>query len=750
VILVLDEITAIRQKAENAITDPFAPPPTVSELAVMYGINRLPTFEEYKYQFLKNAPPAVVNFYKNLRTPQGAQKFMKLMLWYPELLQSLIERSKMFVPFVLPSDEIEVGFEWEQKRQAVREQIFDRAMKAYLDIQAVQANRQQLLANSLIERVTNITDPADWVRAFAESTRFWGTPYAPAIYGAFITSGVRILRRNPSEETKNFMKSIVPAEIWHSIETQASDLQKFQGFSASLIQAKIDAARKYRDTLKLLKIELPELDAAIARGEQAIELLGQVPREELPNVVNQILNHLDTEITKAMTAANTRIGKSIGDLVTTVRQLLSQIGRGTTQVVSSSLANFRTLTGLLGGRTGQIMGDDKGVVTFGSWRTILKEVGDTLDKLIEIGAETGAYFVESLRILKSMVEGKSALLDFSEGLYNNLQKTLTHPDFLKLPPKAKIQNIQLQRAILSLQDFKKRMERNEFKFKFDALHRYFNDTRQLLAALKSAGIGNVIKTEDGKKLLRDALAMVRNLSAPGVDKILGPEITQKLLHDVIDKDISHALQIISKPANQINQQDVQFIDQLVSTLLLELANAYDAMSQLLTQQGILPTAQSLPYGYNLFGGVPQQFEGEGKGGDPMVETAVRYLLAKELQRQMQGEQSEVGQPEATTSQYSPGSQTGKSSAGRTPRGKSQVVISPEEVVFGTKFGEGGKEEKKRETKAQPKKETQAQPKKETKSETPTKPTTKGERRTQSETRALRAEERYTPQVRVLR
>jgi hypothetical protein len=360
-----------------------------------------------------------------------------------------------------------------------------------------------------------------------------------------------------------------------------------------------------------------------------------------------------------------------------------------------------------------------------------------------------------------MVDGKSALLDFSEGLYENIHQTMKHPDFLKLPPKSELlqlekrrKQIALQRAIESLKDFQQKMKQNEFKFKFDALHRYFNDTRQLLAALKNAGIGNVIKTEDGKKLLKDALAMVRNLATPGVDKILGPEITQKLLHDVIDKDINHAIQIISKPSSQIKEQDVQFVDQLVSTLLLELAKAHDAMKQLLIQHGILPTAQSLPYGYNLFGGVPQQFEGEGKVGDPLMETAVRYLLAKELQRQRQGEQPEGELPKVIVSPYSPGAQTGKQSAERQPSRKLQVEISPEEVVFGTKFGETRKEEPKKQTGKDEQRREQmgkAEPKKEqTKSETKAKDKQEEKKTTRPETRAWRAQEKYTPQVRALR
>jgi len=727
-----EEIITIRQKAQAAITDPFAPPPSVDELAAMYGANNLPTFEEYKLRFLKNAPPAVVNFYKNLRTPRGAEKFMRLMLWYPEILQSLVEQSKTFVPFILPSDEIEISFDWAQKRRAAQEQIFDKAMKAYLDITTIQTNKQQLLANSMVERVSNITDPTDWVRAWKESTIFWGTPFAPTIHGAFILSGVKILRQNPTEETKNLMRATVPPEIWHAIETQASNLQRFQDFSISMIQSSVAAAEKWRNTLGALNIQVPELDAAIEMGRKAVEFLQQVPREELPTIANQALTHLDRAITRAMTIANTKVSKGIGDLVTAVRQLLAQVGSGTIQAVNNSLTQFRSFVGHLGGRIGQVMGDDKGIVTFNSWRSILEEVNKALDNLIEVGEETGAYFVEPLRILKSMANGKLALLDFSEGLYNNLKQTMKHPDFLKLPPKAellelekKTKSVNLQRAIinlrramLSLQDLKDKVANDKFKFKFDVLHRYFNDTRQLLAALKSAGITRVVKTEDGKKLLKDALAMTRNLAAPGVEKILGPEIAQRLRHDVIDKDIKHALEILDKPSNQIKPQDAEFIDGLVNTILLELANAHDAMKQFLMQQGVLPTTQSLPPDYNFFGGVPQQFggAGEGRGIDPTTQAAIQYLLVKELQRQIEGEQAGAITPPPSTKQ-----------TGRSSEKPPQIVVTPEEVVFGTKFGkkEPTKKEptKKEEPKKEPtKKQTAPPPKKEeTKKQTSTPP-----------------------------
>jgi len=138
----------------------------------------------------------------------------------------------------------------------------------------------------------------------------------------------------------------------------------------------------------------------------------------------------------------------------------------------------------------------------------------------------------------------------------------------------------------------------------------------------------------------------------------------------------------------------------------------------------------------------------------MIETAVRYLLAKELERQREGEQLGGEQPSVIVSQYSPGTQTGKSPAGRMPSGKPQVIISPEEIVFGTRLGETKKEEPKK----QPRKEEQkveqtkkVEPKKEqAKSETKTKDKQEEKKTTRPETRAWRAQEKYTPQVRALR
>jgi protein TonB len=125
-----------------------------------------------------------------------------------------------------------------------------------------------------------------------------------------------------------------------------------------------------------------------------------------------------------------------------------------------------------------------------------------------------------------------------------------------------------------------------------------------------------------------------------------------------------------------------------------------------------------------------------------------------LERQRQGEQLSREQPTVIVGQYSPEGQTGKLPAERMPSGKPQVVISPEEVVFGTRFGETKKEEPKK----QPRKEEQkaeqtrkVEPKKEqAKSETKPKDKQEEKKTTRPETRAWRPQEKYTPQVRALR
>ena len=605
-----------RHKVQAAIADPFSPGLSLDEIWEMLGGSRILSFDEIREGYLQSAPPFARNFYKNLRTPEGAQKFVQLLQWYPQSTGRLLNTLRQFIPFILPSDEWTARVEYDLKAQERKNELFTRSLQLFSSLEGHRAQRRQEWAETLISKANRAGSWFDLNAVYQELWKFTGTPYFENIVTAITTNGARLYRQNPAEGEvylQNF-----PADVVSSIKNIASTHTKYQQIWLSLVDERVRYGRNLLRAAEEFGLKLPVLEASVEAAEKVMDVLREAPMEEFDRRVEMLLRKISDDIVNSMKAFETKVDKMVRDLIQQVGSLLTAVGTGSKEYVSSSLSSLRTYTGMVGGKTvEQIMTDPQGRVTFSSWLQILDETEDRLTRMITKLDELGVYPTEALKVLVDRVRAVKNTVGASSRMFENVQQILGTPEFRSLLSKSTMQNLDkrlkelgIQYKIQQLEKLRTDMQEGKFKSQFDAIRQFFNGTLSLLRILKQyrdekGSVSGLLSSSENIKVIKNALSMANVIKDPLINNVLGPDLRRRIT-DEISKQLDTALQGLERETLSPDERKEYgaVVDNLLDKLIPILLQAHSQMESLLRNQGYLPTQDALPEEVLQMGGVP--------------------------------------------------------------------------------------------------------------------------------------------------
>ena len=605
-----------RLRVQQAITDPFSPPPNISEIMDMLGAGKAPSFDEIRQQYLSSAPEFAVNFYRNLRTPEGAQNFFQMAFRYPKTAQRLLGVVRMFIPFVLPAEEMQARLEWNEKIRDDTNEKFARALSIHNTIMGWREQKLADIVDGLITRFGVATDPETFARLWQDMSRFVGTPYYDKIYPNAVLSATRIMRLRP--ETQLWFQRNLPPDVYNAAMTMVINERKYQEFLARMMDIYITEAEQFLEGLREFGLDDKMLEAAIGAAKEFSQLVATIPREELDVKMENISKQLLSAITTASYKAKPTIGTMINQFTQLVTGLINQIGTGTTQTVNQAMSEFSRFANIVGGRvTTTLEVDNQGKVLLTSWEKILDELEEKVKRMIDRLAKTGLYPTETLEILLSHIQAKKGVVRFGRQMLTDLQNVMNTPEVTNLLSKAaqqqltqKLRRAQLDTALTRLAGLRQELQSKQWKSEYDKLHRFFQDTRGYLQTISSwlkTLTPRDLTDKDVTSVLRSALNMARIAANPETARYLGPGVDEQLRSRIL-ADIDAALaQLNQAEGKHASPQQLQgllnHLNNLVPRLLNILDQTYTAMYNLLQAQNILPTTSSLPPSALQYGGL---------------------------------------------------------------------------------------------------------------------------------------------------
>jgi hypothetical protein len=617
------------ERIRAAIENPYAPEPSFDDIFKVVSRSAPVPWEDLKSKILAQAPQPVRNFYANIRTPRGAEMWMRLAWRYPKHAERFLAIMKQFVPFIEPLQEFVAENEYRQNLWSFRTKaLFDAAT---IHNTIYRRRQEQIVADAenLISSFSTMT-LENATQIWASVQRFTGTPVYNKVVAAYTAELARVLaqaepllRFPPDEKVKaavgervKLLKEVLPPNIYETAGVSAQNVGSLQQMYVDMLQNEINILERDKNNLARFGIHYAgRVEPILNNAKEALEAI----KEGRFGSVEELLRAVGT-IKTAINDAKTAVGdirKEVSDFVSgTVKSMgstLSILGRAPAKQVDDLLKQVRSFSPYVGGKTiASVLADEKGMLTFDSKIQILDEMDERLDGLITVARETGMFNPEPFIELKSQIAliklghqwAKSLADNFFELIESKEFKEYVSPNKLKLLEerrKAKMFPVNYTLALQRLRDLQERMKERKVKFSFDLAKQMFSSALQYFRSLLSLNkqqLSQSLSDEDELRMAKRLLETVNLSARPEIMMIYGGKGLEDLQDRLRERlaNFANFLQNRSVEAaksktgkaRELTDQEYNQVRKQLEDLLSLAAQWYQKMDEIASSAGIFP------------------------------------------------------------------------------------------------------------------------------------------------------------------